>query len=544
MIIEFYFSGVPSIMHPPENMRFLLKGLFLKTGSSHFQNHPETGKKIEIEMGVIMFGKKSVFWFLIIPLIFPILFADIPKRALREGYDSIRLMDSYYYCKALSSEAFSGRLTGHEGYTKAAEWVAERFREWELTPLNSEEGFFQAFPSPYTVIDHAEMTLFLQSEESGLPEESSVREVNLEPGKDFLPLLFSDSGDYSAGLVFAGWGISAPELGYDDYAELDVKGEFVLAFRGTPDSENKNYQKYDVHRYRMNTAKEKGALGLIYIYPEVHAHPHGDRIEGFIPAMISEEVADMLLEDKELKATDLKAHLRTYKRPLSFPLETTIRINVTAKHFPDGIGYNVVGYVEGSHRRLKKECLVIGAHLDHCGRHMGFHFSGADDNASGSGVVMEIAQAFSGLEKKPKRSIVFVLFGGEEMGLIGSNYFLDHLPPQFEKVDGMFNFDMVGEGDGTGCAHSQEPPDLKKILESADAHVHTLEKTKVIKEVGVRSSDFAPFFLKNIPCLSFWSDGPHLHYHQTGDRIYRINPDMLVDVARLGYLTAFAWADR
>jgi len=157
---------------------------------------------------------------------------------------------------------------------------------------------------------------------------------------------------------------------------------------------------------------------------------------------------------------------------------------------------------------------------------------------------MEIAEAFSKLGKKPKRSVVFALFGGEEMGLQGSSYFVEHIPRPFSEVDTMFNFDMVGEGDRAGIGYSGDVPDLKALLDEADLHVGTLGGAYPISGVGVRGSDYAPFYQKGIPCVSFHSNGPHLYYHQTGDTIYRINPDIIAAVAKLAFLGAYARANR
>jgi hypothetical protein len=387
------------------------------------------------------------------------------------------------------------------------------------------------------------MTLFLEEKAEGA-KEAAVKELKLHPEKEFLPLLFSDSGDHTADLVFAGWGISAPDLGYDDYAGLDVKDKFVLCFRGTPDGRDLRYDPHDHHRARMKTAKEKGALGLIYIYDETISNPNGDWIEGFTPAEVTGHIADLILKEKGVLSADLKKDLLTYKKPLSFALKTRVRLKVEARPFPDGVGYNVVGWIEGSDPTLRGEALVIGGHFDHNGVHMGLHFPGADDNASGSAAVMEIAQAFSRLRVKPKRSVVFALFGGEEMGLMGSTYFVDHLPPGIGKVDAMFNFDMVGEGDRSGIGYSGDFPELKALVEAADEQVKTLAGSYPIRGVGVRGSDHAPFYQKGVPCVSFHSNGPHLAYHQTGDTIYRINPDIMADVARLAFLAGLARADR
>jgi Zn-dependent M28 family amino/carboxypeptidase len=130
------------------------------------------------------------------------------------------------------------------------------------------------------------------------------------------------------------------------------------------------------------------------------------------------------------------------------------------------------------------------------------------------------------------------------MGLQGSTYFSEHVPAQFQRVDAMFNFDMNGEGDGTAAIYSVKAPELKKVLEEADKTVKTLRQTGEIRDIGVRSSDFAPFFLKGADCVAFFSNGPHLAYHKTGDTIYRINPDIMADIARLAFLSAHAWADR
>jgi hypothetical protein len=462
-------------------------------------------------------------------------FSEKVDPVLSAGLDSIQPHDVYDYCKTMTLPKYAGRLTGHEGYTAAAKWAAAKFEQWGLKPLNQKEGYLQTYPSPHTIVEEAKMVLIHAKDN---------KKTELLPEKDFLPLLFSDSGDESAEMVFAGWGISAPELGYDDYEGLDVRGKYVLCFRGTPDRREPGFQKHDHHRFRMNRAKEKGALGLFYIYPSPLANPNGDWIEGFTPAIISEGVADKIFEEKGIKSRDLKRKMQASKKPSSFSLKSRMSFRVRSKHVSDSPGYNVVGYVEGSDAGLKKECLVIGGHFDHCGEHMGMLFPGANDNASGSAVVMEIAEAFSKLEKTPKRSVVFVLFGGEEMGLQGSTYFADHLPSQFDRVDGMFNFDMVGEGDGTRCAVAGKPDELKLALQQANTSLHVIKGISVVRSVGVRSSDYAPFFQKGAACISFSSNGPHLHYHLTGDTIYRINPDIMADIARLAFLSGYTWSDR
>jgi hypothetical protein len=462
---------------------------------------------------------------------------------LKKAVDSIDPLLPYQLTRTMASPEFAGRLTGHEGYSRAARWAAARFKEWGLKPLDSATGYLQPYPSPYTIIDQASMVLHLPAG-SGPEGQLTYKTVELGPEKDFLPLLYSDSGRLTADLVFVGWGISAPELNYDDYAGVEVKDKFVLCFRGTPDRSRAEFQHHDEHRTRMKLAKDRGALGLIYIYPTAQANPNGDWLKGFMPGMITEKVADQIFQEIKTTTSDLKKALQTYKRPISFPLKSRLTYSVSSRHFPEGTGYNIAAWVEGSDPKLKKELIIVGGHFDHCGQHLGLLFPGADDNASGSAVVMTLAKAFASLNPRPKRSVMFVLFGGEELGLQGSTYFASHLPSGFEKVVAMFNFDMEGEGDGAWCGVSEEPPALKEAIERANKEINIIRGMSVIRSLGVRSSDFAPFFLQNIPCASVGSNGPHLAYHGTGDTIYRINPEIMGSIARVSFLSIHFLANR
>ncbi len=470
--------------------------------------------------------------------------ATVPDKNLERALRSVDACEIYALTRTMVSAEFAGRLTGDEGYTRAARWAASKFKEWGLQPASAKDGYLQAYPSPYTLVDKAEMTLLISEGKSGSGQPASFKETPLVSDKDFLPLLYTDSGRNEAGLVFAGWGISAPDLGYDDYAGVDVRGKYVLCFRGVPDRAERRFEDHDQHRTRMAAAQAKGALGVIYIYPEVSANPNGDWIQGFTPAEISEKIADLIFKEKGLTSAEVTRTLTSLKRPVSFPVAARVRYSVESRHFPEGVGYNVIGVIEGSDPILKKECLIFGAHYDHCGRHMGVTYPGADDNATGSAAVMAIAKALVGMNPKPKRSIVCVLFGGEELGLQGSHFMADHVPPRFTRVAAMFNFDMVGEGDGAWCGVSGEPAAFKQVIEEADRETKLLKGVGVIRGVGVRSSDFAPFFLKGIPCASLGSNGPHLAYHQAGDTIYRINPEIMADIVKLAIRAGYAWGQK
>lgn len=469
----------------------------------------------------------------------PVLRAADPAEAEKQ----IQAHELYDLCKMMASREFSGRLSGDAGYTKAAQWAAGKFKEWGLQPLEGKSGYLQAYPSPYSVLESASLSVGLPPATSEGKEMAATR-LQAEPAKDFLPLVFSDSGQaQGAAAVFCGWGISAPELGYDDYAGIDARGKFVLCFRGTPDSKDRRFQVHDEHRSRMRTAKNKGALGIIYIYEEIQINPNGDVIPGFTPLVLSEAFADRVLQADGFTCAQLKKDLLAYRRPLSFPLAARFDYRVKSRVDGAGIGYNVAGWVEGSDPVLRREVVVLGAHFDACGEHLGLLFPGADDNGSGSSVVMGAAKAAAMLGRKPKRSLLFVLFGGEEKGLQGSSYFAAHMPKPFEKVAAMFNFDMEGEGDRAGAAITADPATLKTAILHADEKSGTLADTRVMDPPGVRGSDFAPFFNLGVPCASFWSNGPHIEYHTSGDTIYRINPDILADIARLAFRAACLFAD-
>ncbi|HEY3383140.1 MAG TPA: M20/M25/M40 family metallo-hydrolase [Vicinamibacterales bacterium] len=203
----------------------------------------------------------------------------------------------------------------------------------------------------------------------------------------------------------------------------------------------------------------------------------------------------------------------------------------------------MIGIVEGSDPALRQDYVVMGGHMDHCGSLGAGYYPGANDNASGTAVAMEIGRAMALLDRKPKRSVVIALFGGEEMGLKGSEYFVTHLPGDLGKPAAMVNFDMAGEGEGAACSFSPEPAAVKRILDEAEAVAKTLKDSSPLRPSD-GGSDFAPFMAKGIPALTCSSNGPHQAYHQLGDTIYRINPDVMADIARLGYLAAFKLADQ
>ncbi len=444
----------------------------------------------------------------------------------------------YNFVRTLASPEFEGRYTSHEGHRAAAEWVASHFEEWGLKPYGQEEGFLHPYPSPMTLQDEAEMTLLLPDGKANEEGESSYREVPLELESEFMPFFFSANGSGEAGIVFAGWGVSAPEFGYDDFANIDVNGKFVVLFRGSPSTDDPGFQEWmSQHRSSfLTTAREKGALGILYVYSkEPIAYTGTQYVEGYTPFLVGESVVDLLVEQKGTSFSRLKQDLANFQKPISFPLDAKVRYRVRARHFPDAVSQNVIGYVEGSDPDLRNEAFFLFAHMDHAGSHFGRVFPGAHDNASGTAVVMELARTFAQLPEKPKRSVVFVLFTAEEVGL-GPSFFTDSLPEQFIKVDGVFNYDMVGVGDHVSFDLGTLPEEFRELVVQADASLGIVRDAE-----GSRRS------ARDYPYLYFASsDGysTYEHYHRSSDNIYRINPEIMANIARLSFLTIFPWVDR
>lgn len=505
--------------------------------------------------------KKTISLLLILALCGVVSYAaEELKPAVKKGLDTIQWQDVYSYDKALTSEEFAGRYTGTPGHYAMAKWVAGKFKEWGLAPINPKDGYLQSFPSPYTTVDKAEMSVFLPVKEEAKKEEKKgdfppfekeapakpavLKEEQLKIAEDFLPYISSGTGEATAELVFVGWGISAPEEGYDDYAGIDVKGKIVLTFSGSPFTDEE--KSYEFRRSARLKAKEKGAVGFLTIAKPT-GHPNGERwIEGFPSALLSEEVADRILAERKFNVADLKKDLQKYNRPISFPLQAKIHLAVVSQHHADGVGVNIVGILPGSDPTLKEECVIVGAHGDHLGKIGDILFPGADDNASGSAVVMEIAQAFAATKPRPRRSVVFALFGGEEIDIVGARYMAEHLPAPFKKVSLVINFDMVGEGSGARASCSPKPEELKQVILAADKQVKIISgEIRMSDPKRIGGTDHTAFaVLLKCPTAAFFSNGPHLYYHEPKDTIYRVNPDIMAQIARLAYLTAVQWADR
>ncbi|MBP1683647.1 MAG: putative aminopeptidase [Ignavibacteriaceae bacterium] len=201
---------------------------------------------------------------------------------------------------------------------------------------------------------------------------------------------------------------------------------------------------------------------------------------------------------------------------------------------------NVVGLLEGNDPELKNEYLIIGAHLDHVGSQAGLLFPGANDNASGSAAIFELANAFQTSSLRSKRSIIFVLFASEEQGLYGSKFFVKNMNIDTNKVIAMLNLDCIGYGDSIQIGNGKSAPELWKLTDEIDE----LNSNLMIKDTWKGGgADLTPFHEKGIPGLYFVSKYSYDHLHLPTDTPETLNPDLFESIVKLAYLTAREVAD-
>jgi aminopeptidase YwaD len=463
---------------------------------------------------------KRILWLVPLALVANLCAADISSQNYLDDV------------KFLASPELRGRATGTPELEKAADFIAAKFRSFGLKPADG-KNFEQAFPVTLGAHDGPGTHLRYK-----WPERSVV--VN---SSQFTPIGFSSSGKFQGQVVFAGYGITDKEKNYDDYEGIDVKDKFVLILRHEPNEDKAGAHGPSSHAAfseKAVNAKMHGAKGVI-IVNDVYAHdsPSDDLIfvslaggptdAGIAFVQVKNDLAAdwILKEGQDLR--DLTKAIATDKKPHSFAmaklyidLDVDVRKDVKTVH-------NVTGYLAGT----TDEYVVIGAHYDHLGMgdehslapsKIGTIHPGADDNASGTAGVIELARYFS-KQPKQRRGILFLTFAGEELGLFGSEYYVNHPILPIDKAVAMLNMDMIGRiregkvfvaGTGTG---STFPELLREVKPPVEIHADITEKT------GYGDSDHTSFTTKGVPVLFFFS-GLHADYHKPSDTADKIDaPD-------------------
>lgn len=411
----------------------------------------------------------------------------------------------------LASDELDGRRTGTKGANDAAKYIAAEFEHLGLEPAPATNSRKINVKSAR----YLQTFSYIGQVELGKNNVLAVRTgetLNLRVGEDWMPLGISPNQKLDlTGVVFAGYGITANELNHNDYKGTYSKNQVAVIQKGTPDGDNPHgkFTTAGQLRFKVAAAQSAGVGALLIISSEddlktdALAKLQYDNVGlASIPvAVISKQAAEKLANAKEVRlVTDV------------------MRIDVPA--------HNVVGVIEGSDPILKNENIVIGAHYDHLGRggegslapRSGEIHHGADDNASGTAGVLELARIFSAQRSKLKRTLVFIAFSGEEEGLLGSNYYVNHPLVPLDKTVAMINMDMIGRMNdskliigGVGTAK-----EWRQLIGSGDTLALTLN------EDGYGPSDHSSFYLKQVPVLFFWT-GTHNDYHKPSDTFDKIN---------------------
>ncbi len=454
------------------------------------------------------------------------------KEQVLSTFHSVSSNEILKFAEELTSDKYKGRLSGSPEFLEAAKWCADRFKEWGIQPANN-GSYFQYFPNEYSdVVSKGSVTYYPAASE----------EIPLQFLDDYLPGSNSASGTVTGNLVYAGYGITAPELDYDDYKNVDVKGKIILLESGIPYTRNDTtlarWTPYAYHRYKFRNAVEHGAAGMLYL--SKLANPNTVNLENFVYAHIDQKIADQIFTGAGRNYADIKKELAEMKVP-SFALPENLTVSITAKtsYFPDAKACNVVGMIEGIDPELKNEVIIIGGHLDGQG-YLGEIFPSALDNASGVADILGAAKAFAESTVKPKRSILFILFGGEECGLYGSKFYAENPLFPIDKTIMMINLDMVGNGTGFYTANGKSYPELFIHFENAnDKYIHReMDASEWRKNYGRPRSDESNFENAGIRTLGLWTRNSvfPVYYHDPRDNTDVLTPEIMEDAAKLLYL--------
>ncbi|MBF8965564.1 M28 family peptidase [Pontibacter sp. FD36] len=443
------------------------------------------------------------------------------EKPVEKSLKKVKPNDIKAHIKYLADDRLLGRKPGTEGYQMAVDYVVEHYQKAGIEP-GGENGTYlqlvrlrQSFPG---------------KEASMVIADSMGSAMQLTYNKDFSVYPHAEEPEVSieAPMVFAGYGISAPDLGYDDYAGIDVAGKIVVVLRGAPTNFPSTVSAYSRDMMTvLKIAAEKGAVGVIVANTNPKAgvpnlqggtysvmDPNGkvavsrnyvsDKIR--VLASINSSTFEQLLKGTGIEIAKLGEQLQQGK-PASTPLAHTLRTSYTST-YKDFESHNVIGKITGADPQLQNEYVVHSAHLDHVGVGRAVNgdsiYNGAHDNASGVASVLEIAKIYSRLPEKPKRSVLFVMVTAEEMGLLGSAYFARFPTVPVEQIVANINTDMptiiapLLSVVGLGANHSS----LENEVAAAANHLGlTVEEDPEPEQMRFIRSDQYSFVMQGIPAL-------------------------------------------
>ncbi|HLO58703.1 MAG TPA: M20/M25/M40 family metallo-hydrolase [Bacteroidales bacterium] len=425
----------------------------------------------------------------------------------------------------IASDDYQGRETGTAGCVMAEDYFAAELQKLGLKPAGDSGSWFFNYSIPKEEFDlTAGLTIDNRSFFQGYNEDFSV-------------VYKSEPGDVQGDIVFAGYGIYNPEKNRNDFDTLDLKNKIVLMKRGAPRNDIQSWMPSCIDSVKAAYCYEHGAVGVLFYEPLIRTnqrilkptfgnHLAMVRVIPCFPVFsIDERVVRFIFSQMGQSYYRINNLIET--QPESFATKSTCHMSASGKKNQSIHTRDVLGMIKGTDRTLKDEFIVIGGHIDHLGAdEHGKLWNGADDNASGPAVALGIARAMIMNKYKPRRSIIFAAWTGEEMGLLGSKAWCDRPTVDASKIVVYFNLDMVAVGNGKlnmpGTAYGPELADfIKENLDTA------LLRNIIWSDGGISGSDHSNFLNLGIPAFAGMTAGSHPDYHQPGDDPEKISKPVL-----------------
>lgn len=510
----------------------------------------------------------------------------LPLRAQDTGTKTINRHDLKMHMRFLASDELEGRDTGDQGLQVAARYLAVQAEQLALQALDADKDFMQ----PYLISEKA-----YDREKSQITFTGADGSVSLSKDPFYL-LPAPEEGEtiVEGEVVFAGYGINSEEHGYNDFEDVDIHDRLVLIMNRAPMNEEGTEAQFDNDKwsgmqnfqYKMQYIMSQqpkavlmvmdpksGMQSIEDINPAVAKYLSRSRqlkteqatsaTSGNEPVMvlIHRHTADLILAGAGKNLEDLQLEIDRNLAPRSLLLEgASLKLDLYMTNREHEI-YNVFGLIEGSDPVLKDEVVIYVAHYDHVGTDGdGGIFNGADDNATGTVALIEIAEAFMKEEQRPRRSIGILWVSAEEIGLFGSQYFAEHSLIPHDQIAAVINLDMVGRTKTEEDALSNRPGltiqggDSVKVIGGLQSKVLMKINKKTLAESGLVGnyqynnltdpnryffrSDHINFARKDIPVL-FYSTGTHRDYHLVTDVEEAIDYDKFLKMTRFSYNVGF-----
>lgn len=440
------------------------------------------------------------------------------------------------HIRILSSSEYEGRVAGSQAYLDAATYCADVLASYGVQPFHNEKNkeWFQYFNVELNEIENCNFHTYVND------NDTRIRYVL---GRDYICASMTGRGYVEAPVVFCGYGID--DRSFNEYGPVDVQGKIVLCLTGVPDFlPSKVTDRYATLRDKANTARKHGAVGLVAINISETCRPNevqhwaycgeGKHLPTFPIIQPTTEMGNALLADEQMTLDSVMNVLAETQNPASFHLRKSFEINTNAKYHPASPTCNVVGILPGHDSRLKKEYIVVGAHLDHVGKQGATCiFPGADDNASGVAALLETARLLATMAPDSiefnKRSIIFVLFSGGELNQQGSNLFVEKFP-LLKNIDCFVNAECIGGGDSIQVLGNKRFPDLWNIALRND----TIGAKMMVRTLRTMpKGDALAFSRIGIPSLVFTNYQGHHYDHVPSDISENIDRNILTRNASL-----------